>query len=146
MRERLDRTTGRALDHACERGDALADRGDFDGAIAAFEEAWALLPPPALRWEAATWILTAIGDAQFSAGRFDLAGRALAGAVRAPGGLGNPFIHLRLGQCAFERGELDRAADELMRAYMGDGPRVFEDEDPKYLRFLATRAQGIQAP
>jgi hypothetical protein len=54
---------------------------------------------------------------------------------------GNPFLHLRLGQCRFELGDLDRAADELARAYMGDGEDVFEDEAPKYLAFLKTRLQ-----
>lgn len=31
-----------------------------------------------------------------------------------------------------------------MRAYMGGGPELFEDEHDKYLRFLATRAEGIK--
>ena len=63
-----------------------------------------------------------------------------------PNAIGNPFLHLRLGQCQFELGNLDRAADELMRAYMAGGPELFEDEDARYLRFLATRAEGIETP
>ena len=55
--------------------------------------------------------------------------------------LGNPFLHLRLGQSQYELGELDRAADELMRAYMGAGEDIFVSEDPKYRAFLATRAK-----
>ena len=59
-------------------------------------------------------------------------------AVMCPKGLGNPFIHLRLGQCQFERGNLERAADELMRAYMWSGADIFAKEDPGYLLFLGT--------
>jgi hypothetical protein len=39
-----------------------------------------------------------------------------------------------------ELGDHDRAADELMRAYMGGGPDIFDEDDPKYLAFLRTRA------
>ena len=66
---------------------------------------------------------------------------ALSLALTCPGGLGNPFIHMRLGQLAYDAGELDAAADELMRAYMGAGDAIFENEDRKYLTFLGTRAK-----
>ena len=62
-------------------------------------------------------------------------------AMHCPGAIGNPFLHLRLGQCQFELGNLDRAADELARAYMGTGIEIFEDEEGKYFEFLKTRLQ-----
>jgi hypothetical protein len=40
----------------------------------------------------------------------------------------------------FQLGELDSAADELMKAYTGEGKEIFEPEDPKYIAFLETRA------
>ncbi|WP_220213464.1 hypothetical protein [Streptomyces shenzhenensis] len=39
-----------------------------------------------------------------------------------------------------ELGDHDRAANELMRAYMGGAPDIFDEDDPKYLAFLRTRA------
>lgn len=57
-----------------------------------------------------------------------------------PGGVGNPFLHLRLGEIALELGDEARAADELIRAYAVGGPEAFQSEDPKYLRFLASKA------
>lgn len=39
---------------------------------------------------------------------------------------------------------MERAADELMRAYMGLDDEAWLDEDPKYLDFLATVAEGIE--
>lgn len=68
-----------------------------------------------------------------------LRGETLSFAMRCPDAMGNPFLHLRLGQCQFELAALDRAADELARAYMGGGPELFSQEDPKYLAFLKTR-------
>ena len=100
---------------------------------------WPFSPEPKQQWEASTWIYSAIGDTFSSQQGYSGALRAFQGAVTSPDGLGNPFIHLRLGQCRFELGDLEGAADELARAYMGDGLRVFSREDPKYLDFLSTR-------
>lgn len=130
----------------CAEGDELANAENFSAALERYWKAFDFLPDPKTQWEAGTWILTAIGDANFL-GQDYVAGRDnLASAMHFPGAIGNPFIHLRLGQCQFEVGNLERAADELMRAYMGAGPEIFERDDSKYLRFLATRAEGIELP
>jgi hypothetical protein len=59
--------------------------------------------------------------------------------MHCPNGIGNPFIHLRLGQCQFETGNLDSAADELTSAYALEGEELFADDDPKYFEFLKTK-------
>ena len=123
----------------CAKGDALAQQKQFEQAFGFYRDALNLVPPPAEDWEATTWILTAIGDLYFLAKMPEDARRALEDAVRCPGGLGNPFIHLRLGQCYLDVGQQDRAADELTRAYMGAGSGIFEEQDPKYIKFLETR-------
>ena len=117
-------------------GDELADAGRLDDAIREYVKALELLPEPVEAWSAATWLLTAIGDASFQKGDFEKARRALSDAMHCPEALGNPFIHLRLGQAQFELGNKERAKDELARAYMGGGEEVFEDEDSKYLRWV----------
>jgi tetratricopeptide (TPR) repeat protein len=130
----------------CADGDKHAESQQFAEALKAYWSAWDLIPEPKTEWDAATWVLAAIGDANFL-GQDYVAGRDnLSNAMSCPRGLGNPFIHLRLGQCQLELGELDRAADELMRAYMGAGAEIFKDQDPKYIKFLQTRAQGIESP
>ncbi|MER6504743.1 tetratricopeptide repeat protein [Streptomyces sp. NPDC001455] len=128
------------IDGLCRRGDTLAEAGRLDEAKALYVEALRLLPDDPSDWAASTWIYVAIGDVHFRQGVFDRAYRCFHNAVRCPGGLGNPFIHLRLGQNALELGDHDRAADELMRAYMGGAPDIFDEDDPKYLAFLRTRA------
>ena len=120
-------------------GDSLVKRQEFEKAFACYRDALNLVPDPAEEWEATTWILAAIGDLYFLQRKVDKALSAFEDAVQCPGGLGNPFIHLRLGQCYFDLGKLDRAADELTRAYMGAGREILETENGKYLQFLETR-------
>lgn len=127
----------------CAAGDALADKGDFDIALKQYWQAWDLLPEPATMWTAATWILAAIGDANFLSGDFSAGRDNLGAAMHCPDAVGNPFLHLRLGQCQFELGNLERAADELTRAYMGAGAEIFADEEAKYWEFLKTRLEDI---
>ena len=90
-------------------------------------------------WDTTIWILTAIGDANFLDNDFQAGVDNLSNAMHCAGAIGNPFIHMRLGQCLFEIGSLDRAADELTRAYALEGDEIFSEDDPKYLKFRKTR-------
>ncbi|OZI42625.1 hypothetical protein CEK29_12850 [Bordetella genomosp. 5] len=136
----LDDALHEQIKTLCAQGDACVEAGELDDALDAYDEAWDLLPEPKQRWEAATWILVAIGDTCFMAGDETASAETFGLALQCPGGVGNPFIHLRLGQLAFDADQLDTAADELMRAYMGAGAEIFEGEAPEYLAFLKTRA------
>lgn len=132
----LDKTISDKIDRLCEEGDALAAEEEFREALGKYRGAWELLPEPKDQWEASTWILTALGDAHFLNKEYQSALSALTRAVRCPDGLGNPFIHLRLGQCQLETRNTDAAKDELTRAYMGAGQEIFEEEDPKYFKLI----------
>ena len=127
------------MDELCAEGDRLMDEDNPDAALAAYRAAENLIPDPKQDWEASTWIYTAIGDALFSTDSLSEALKAYQTAVMSPDGLGNPYIHLMLGECQFELGDRDEAADEFARAYMADGDRIFENEDSKYFEFLKTR-------
>jgi tetratricopeptide (TPR) repeat protein len=122
----------------CAEGDASARYEDFPAALAKYWAAWDLLPEPKTQWQAATWILAAIGDANYLGGDFQAGRDNLSMAMHCPEAIGNPLLHLRLGQCQYELGNLDRAADELARAYMGAGADIFRGEE-KYFDFLKTR-------
>jgi tetratricopeptide (TPR) repeat protein len=137
--EQLDNNVHQRIQALCEEGDTLAADEEYAAALEKYWAAWDLLPEPRTDWEAATWILGAIGDANLLGADFTAGRDNLSMAMRCPDAIGNPFLHLRLGQCEFELGNLDRAADELARAYMVEGDEIFEDEDPKYFAFLKTR-------
>ena len=123
----------------CDAGDGLVEDEEFDDAVEQYWAALELLPEPKTHWEAATLILTSIGDAHHLAGEPEAARDALELALSCPGAADNGFVHLRLGQSLLEVGAKDRAAAELERAYRSAGSEIFEDEDPKYLAFLMTR-------
>jgi tetratricopeptide (TPR) repeat protein len=132
-----DKLYQRILD-LCKAGDELAAKNQYEESLKDYLAAWELLPAPKHEWEAATWIQSAIGNAKYSINDYESCLQAFLLAVQSPGGLGNPFIHLRLGECYFELGNEQRAGDELARAYIGAGREIFADEPPKYLNFLKT--------
>jgi len=125
----------------CAAGDELAESSRFEDAVAEYQKAWELIPEPRTAWNASTWVLGAVADACFLGGYKTSAREALEYAMACPGGIGNPFLHMRLGQVLFDAGDLDSSADELIRAYMVAGSDIFRNEDERYLTFRGTRAQ-----
>jgi tetratricopeptide (TPR) repeat protein len=134
----LPESVRKKIESLSGEGDALARKKNYREAVQKYIDALNLLPEPKTDWEACTWLLTAIGDTNFMAGAYEQARAALSDAMHCPGAIGNPFIHLRLGESQLELGNKERAADELARAYMGAGKKIFESEDPKYFSFLKT--------
>lgn len=122
-------------------GDKLAEKGNYSNALSEYWKAFDLIPDPKTNWEATTWVLVAIGDANFLGKDFQAGVDNLSNAMHCPGAIGNPFIHMRLGQCHFEIGNLERAADELTRAYGLKGEEIFSGEDARYLNFLKTKIE-----
>jgi tetratricopeptide (TPR) repeat protein len=91
-----------------------------------------MIPEPKYESIYATQIFMSLGEISYLASDYKKALSYYSEAIKCAGALGNPSIHLRLGQIRFELGDIDRAEDELMRAYMGGGVAIFEFEDPKY--------------
>ena len=126
-----------------EEGERRMAASDFRGAFDLFVAALNLLPDPREQWNAAGWLLVALGENAIRAGSFQAAEGPLTDAMWCPGTIGNPWVHLRCGQMRFELGQIDRAGDELARAYMGGGREVFEGQDPKYFALVE---QLLQPP
>src|SRR5579862_2093200 len=82
----------------CDIGDNLSNNQEHDSALRQYNKAWELLPDPKHDWEAATWVLSAMGDCCFFKGEFVESLRYFSEAMRCPNAIGNPFIHLRLGE------------------------------------------------
>ncbi|MGV6861420.1 MAG: tetratricopeptide repeat protein [Putridiphycobacter sp.] len=137
--EELDDKVYAEIQEKCATGDQFAEEGNYQNALTEYWSAFDLVPEPKTNWNTSTWILTAIGDANFLSGDYQAGVSNLSNAMHCPEAIGNPFIHLRLGQCQFETGNLDRAADELTRAFAIEGENIFEQEDEKYLTFLKSK-------
>lgn len=109
---------------------------EYKEAIKLYKNALELLPAPAEQWEEALTIYLNLGETYFIQDKLEEAFDCFANAIKCPHGLGYPFLHLRLGQIRFDFGQTDKAKDELMRAYMGEGISIFEKEDPKYFQLI----------
>lgn len=135
----IEENTYSRIQELCAEGDDLVEQGEIPSALKVYWQAFELMPEPKTDWDATTWILTAIGDANFLQDEFNKGIESLSLAMKCPGAIGNPFIHMRLGQCLFEVGNLDSAAEELVRAYALEGDEIFSNDDSKYLEFLKNR-------
>lgn len=139
MESLLSEDIAERVDQLSEAGDALMEDEKFTEAYELYVQALELMPEPLHDHPEATWIFVSLGDSYFFPEDFESAFEAYQDAVQCPEGLGNPYVHLRLGQCALELGLETQAIHELTRAYMRDGDQIFEDEDPKYFEFLKKR-------
>ena len=124
------------IDRLCQLGQKDEDEKKFDRAIDKYLEALDLIPEPITDWDALTWILTAIGDIYFLLKDYPKSRQFLQDAMHCPNAIGNPFIHLRLGQVQYELEDFERAKDEFARALILGGSEIFEEEDPKYLQWI----------
>lgn len=132
----LPKEIAQIIDALCVEGDRCAEAENYETAIAKYEEAWNLLPPPHNQWPAATWILMSIADSYFALDQLETAIEFLLDAIEFPDGEDNPFLYLRLGQCLYDTNQLDDAAKALEEALRLGGEQMFEGEEPRYLLFL----------
>lgn len=125
-----------------EQGNRFEDEGRLPEALAAFQKALAITQNDG----EAFWLLTVIGDVLFQQEQF-AEGRAslMRAVVHFEEGRGNPFVRMRLGQCMYELGELEEAANWMVGAYLMEGEEFFEEEDPKYLEFMEARLKAAAA-
>ncbi len=129
-------TLTQAIKELCGQGYDDYDQRQFESALRLFYQAWLKLPKPQNNWREAGWVLTAIGDCYFRLHKYRQGCEALKSAIHCPDIQGNPFVHLRLGQCHFELGELVCARKHLKLAYDAD-TSSFDKESPKYLAAIA---------
>lgn len=119
-----------------KKAKSLTLTGKFKESIAEYQKGIALLGADVMQSKYAVMLFCGVGEAYFLQKEWKEALDYYGKAVASEGGLGEPLIHLRLGQIRFEFGQFEKAADELMRAYMGGGNLMFEGEDPKYFKLI----------
>ena len=108
----------------------------YKAALKKFKKAFDLLPLPKDQYTIGTYLLSAIGDLFFIIQKFDWAISNLTAALEFPEGKNNGFIHLRLGQAFYQKGEMDKAKIHLRKALDLEGEEIFEDESIIYLEFI----------
>ncbi|MGE7022138.1 tetratricopeptide repeat protein [Solibacillus cecembensis] len=120
----------------CNKGNVFVENEQNEKAIEIYLEALDLVPLPKENWETSTWIYTALGDTYYYNSEYEQVKRHLYNALNCPNGTSNPFILLRLGESLFECGELSKAKEYLLRAYMLEGYKIFFNEDDKYFQLI----------
>ncbi|APR84840.1 TPR repeat protein [Minicystis rosea] len=120
----------------CERGDDDVENGLYEAAVEKYEEALTLIPRPLYAWAVTTWIFSAIAEARYLQKDWARTKESIMEAFRCEGAIGNPFLHLRLGQAEIALGNKGRGVEELIRAHERGGDEVFDGEDPKYLALV----------
>lgn len=108
----------------------------YKAALKKFKKAFDLLPTPKDQYTIGTYLLSAIGDLFFIIQKFDWAISNLTAALEFPEGKNNGFIHLRLGQAYYQKGDTDKAKIHLRKALDLEGEEIFEDESIIYLEFI----------
>ncbi|WP_019498219.1 tetratricopeptide repeat protein [Pseudanabaena sp. PCC 6802] len=119
-----------------QKAKALMLNGNYQASINKYKEALDLLGEKAMNSKYAVMLFSGIGEIYFLQKKWEDALEYYGYAVNSDGGLGEPLIHLRLGQLRFELGHIEKAKDELLRAYMGGGDLMFKGEDPKYFQII----------
>ncbi|CAM4413372.1 hypothetical protein [Zobellia nedashkovskayae] len=124
------------IESLSEEGNQFYEDGQFSKALRRYQKALNIVPDPKTDWEASTWLYTSIGDTQFAQADLEGAKDSYYDALNCPDGIGQGYIHFSMGQVLFELGELKKAKEYLLRAYMLEGEEIFEDENPKYLNHI----------
>lgn len=128
------------INSLAESGDRYAEQGEFSEAYEQYCTAWDLIPEPKTDWDAALWLLVALGDTSFSLQEYRTGSQQLLEALCYEEGEVNPFVHLRLGQCLYELGKKEEARKAFRQAYEIAGESIFQGEKPKYLESIQVSA------
>lgn len=79
------------------------------------------------------YLIIRIGEIYFQGNAFENAKYNYNFAIKFKDTIGNPFIHLRLGQLQYYHKNEERMYDELSRALIMGGENIFKNEDSKFI-------------
>ena len=109
---------------------------NFETAIKKYKEALDIIPESRYSWNESWSFFYGISEMYFQYGHFEEALDYLEDCIKCPHAIGNPHVHLRIGQIRYELNQVEKAKDELIRAYMGGDFEIFENEPKKYLDLI----------
>jgi hypothetical protein len=132
-------TWRKQVDALCEQGNELQQEGDFAAAYDQFAAALALVPADEQLGPTGAWIYIALADVLFCAHKYAEARRYIDLGILA-GGFATPYAHLLRGQILLELGD-DGCSDELLRALLLGGEKLFQFGAAKYWDHVTARAR-----
>ena len=121
-----------SIESILEKADKQLDYSSYKKAETLYRKALEMLPAPQVEQEQYLEIMAAIGDTLIWQNRLREATKFFTKTMNHPGAEENGYLHLRLGQLAYERKELEVATVELKRALELGGDELFADEYRDY--------------
>lgn len=109
---------------------------EFDKAIKKYVQALDLLEGDIEAYDISTTIYASMGDAMYLAGDYNKAKNYFYDAMNCPGGIANPYLLFRLGQCFYKCDNIEKSKEYFIRTYMIDGVTLFNTGDKKYFNVI----------
>lgn len=125
----LDEAVAAEVGRQSAEADAFMERDAPGAAAAAYAAAIALLPQPYTQWEESLDLYVGLCDACLESAHFLEAEQAARIATRAPGGTGNGYVWLRLGDALRCQGRHNEAREAYLSAYELAGRELFDGEE-----------------
>ncbi|WP_321864604.1 hypothetical protein [Pseudomonas paraveronii] len=127
-----------------ETGNKLDEEGKKPQALAAYDQAWELLPEPKVGWKLLTgWIAGSLYNLYFDGGDFKTAKYWAQAALDGRSSERNTGPLIDLGMVCLELHEEDEALQYFDAAYSFGKERAFKERPKKYLTFyLGKKKKG----
>jgi len=119
-----------------QQGDSFKERSQYRDALKAYMEVYAALPDPKEDWDMAILLFNKLGDCHFELQEYGAADYFYNQVLLCDDGLGIAEAWLGIGKSRFELGDMTKAREALLSAYMLGGEEVYIHKDDKYLKFL----------
>lgn len=124
------------IDRLLDEAEEDLELCEFDKAMEKYHQALELLEGDIEDYDISTIIYASMGDAMYLAGDYNKAQNYFYDAMDCPGGIANPYILFRLGQCFYECDNIEKSKEYFMRTYMMDGVTLFNTDDIKYFNVI----------
>ena len=121
-----------SIDIIIDKADKQLDYGSYKKAEKLYREALTAMSEPRSKHERFFEVQVAIGDTLIWQNKIAAAAKLFEKIKLIEGAESNAYLHLRLGQLAFESDNLDVAQVELKKALKLGGEELFEDESEDY--------------
>jgi len=119
------------VDTLHKQGDAFRDVGDDLSALAAYKQAYDLIPDARIEWSPGCWLLNEMGDLLFRLGNYEEAAQCYV--TQMPINDDSATLHWCLGRCFFKMNKLTSATKHFSIAVQLHGIQILENLEPECL-------------
>ena len=119
-----------------QKGDSFKNKSRYRDALKLYTEAYGALPEPKEDWDNSVLLFNSLGDCYFELREYGAADYFYNQVLLCDDGLGSAEAWLGIGKSRFELGDMKKAREALLSAYMFAGKQIYAESDNKYLEYL----------